>query len=124
MKKTPLVLKSVGITLSYSHRGWIARIDYSTMQHALPECIEGSVGPRYHSPSLAKSIDLALAAAVQIGVHWLPEPYLHVEGEGDDPAILLPPNWRKLVWVESERLGWKSNYPLPTAIGRGKATCA
>lgn len=114
-------LCSTGIKLKFdpSH-GWVASIDFSTWEHAAATCIEGSIGVRYFSRDLTKTVDLAMEAAKTIGVVFRDEtgiePCIYVEGDGEDPTVLLPPNWRQLVREQCDRLGWKTVYQDQTPV--------
>lgn len=108
-------INSNGVKLKFdpSH-GWIATVEFSTWEHATDSCIEGSIGVRYFHRDLSRTVDLAVAAARTIGVafHDKPgiEPCIYVEGDGEDPTVHLPANWRQLVREQCDRLGWKSVY--------------
>jgi hypothetical protein len=106
-------IKSSGIKLKFDPaHGWIATVEFSTEEHATETCIEGSIGVRYFNQDLGKAIQLALVAAKTIGVSFHDglglEPSLYVEGDGEDPSVPLPTNWRQLIAEQSARLGWKS----------------
>lgn len=77
-------------------------------------CIEGGIGVCYFNRDLTKTVDLAMEAAKTIGVvfHDMTgiEPCIYVEGGGEEPTVLLPSNWRKLVSEQCNRLGWKTVY--------------
>lgn len=108
-------LKSNGIVLHFDPaHGWTASVDYSTWQHANPECIEGSICTRYYTPDIVVAIDRAKEAAERIGVIFQEVvgsgPTIYVEGDGEDPKASLPGNWREIVRQQCERLGWTMVY--------------
>jgi hypothetical protein len=114
-------LNSGGIKLTFDARGgWVATVEFSTWEHATASCIEGSIGTRYFDADLNAIIDRAMAAAQSIGVAFRDasglEPHIYVDGDGEDPNVTLPPNWRQLVDEQCKRLGWKTCYqeqPVP-----------
>lgn len=114
-------LNSTGIKLKFdpSH-GWVATVDFSTWEHATDTCIEGSIGVCYFNRDLQKTVDLALEAAKTIGVVFHDktgiEPCIYVEGDGEDPAVVLPPNWRQMICEQCDRLGWKTVYQVQAPV--------
>lgn len=107
-------LQSTGIHLKFSSlQGWAAEVQFSTFEHAQSSCIEGSIGPRYFG-ELAAVIDLAKDSAESMGVTFinneLIQPTMYIEGDGEDPKVDLPENWRALIQEQCERLGWRSVY--------------
>lgn len=106
-------LMSTGIKLSHNSRqGWSAEIEFSTMEHAQPSCIEGRIGTRYSSANLSEVVDRVMVVAKQIDIQFLKEggicPAIYVEDDGDDPD--LPSDWREIVGQQCTRLGWKNVY--------------
>jgi len=95
-------LKSTGISLTFSKgHGWMATVAFSTMEHANPEAIEGSIGPRYFG-EIGVVIDLAKHAADVIGVSF-EDPCIYIDEDGED----WPGDWREQVTQQSDRLGWR-----------------
>lgn len=108
-------LRSVGIKLAYMpERGWSATVEFSTLQHANADCIEGEIGTRYFVGGIREAISRAKAAADQLGVVFFgdPTPTLYVKDDGASADVPLPPGWRQLLHDECEALGWVSIYSL------------
>lgn len=106
---------STGVNLTFSRaHGWSAAIDYWSDHFAMPECLEGNIRTRYFDKDLSTVIDRAINTAKAVGVTFIDQdglrPSIYVPGDGEDPSIELPEEWREIVAAECERLGWENIY--------------
>ncbi len=116
-------LFSTGIKLAFNpHAGWCATVEFTSMLFAAPDCIDGTIGTRYHDQDLSKVIDRVHSAALKIGVLFMRnaaiQPHLYVDGDGEDPAVELPADWREIVRAQCDRLGWASCYEAGDSAGQ------
>lgn len=103
----PLI--STGVSLEYREGGgWAATVEFSTQEHAVATCIEGSVKTRYFDSDLQVVIDRALEAAKAMGITFGSEPLIYVDNDGE--GVPVPSNWRALIEEQSVRLGWTCTY--------------
>jgi hypothetical protein len=105
---------SAGITLEYSEAlGWAASM--SLMDRGESDTLmDAELRTRYWHDSpgaLTAIVDRLIQEAQALDVLWL-GPTLSVLGDGHDPEVALPLNWRELVDEQSRRLGWRSVYGL------------
>lgn len=121
-------IHSVGVKLTFNpDHGWLATVQFSTWEGGSADRIDGSIGTHYFNRDLAAAVDCALTAAKAIGVVFHEgnpdlEPSVYVEGDGEDPAVPLPPNWRQLVSEQCIRLGWKDvHHDEPSVTHRAPA---
>ncbi len=79
----------------------------------------GTLSTRYHvvdgqkTDALTAVIDAIVRDAKALGIQFTDlgrGPALYVSGDGDDPDVDLPGNWRELVAAQCARLGWRNVY--------------
>jgi hypothetical protein len=92
--------------------GWWATMKWSCGKFCDPELVEGVINNRYPT-GMRRAIDQVMAMATRFGI----EPQasvgmaLYVEGDGEDPHVMLPVGWRERVCKEAARRGWDSYEP-------------
>lgn len=121
---------SIGIIVRHQFGKWAATVEYKDDGFAddsaddMVISTEGKIHTRYfvedgkYVDGLTAAIDAVKADAERLGIRWITTaiggPHVHMEGDGNDPDWPAPDGWRDTVNAQSERLGWKPLYTVPT----------
>lgn len=111
---TGILVENLG---SETNERWAASVAFFDDGFCETGATEGDVRTRYTLPHLTDAIDLVKNDAERLGITWK-FPVLYVRGDGEDPSVVLAPDWRTRLAAECERLGWKCPYTLQVASAR------
>ncbi len=110
---------SVGIVVKPDGSGlWSLRSPFQDAGFCDDKSSEGTVVLRYYVADLATGIDTLKADVERMGIAWQDwgegtgHATLYMEGDGESKSIEYPSDWREVLRVQAERLGWCFPYPF------------
>lgn len=115
---------STGITLRPHGDGrWGVALDYQDDGFCQKDSTEGTLRLRYlvAGDELPAAIATLKDDAERLGIEWKDfngAPWLYIAGDGEDPEVAYPPDWRHIMEREALRLGWRT-YLIPVPDDEG-----